>query len=84
VAIASGWMNLRGTRRRRNADRGFVLSDHADWEGLNQAIKDTECEKVVVTHGYTEVFTKWLREQGYEAYAEKTQFETETPEDAAE
>lgn len=84
VAIASGWMNLRGTRRRRNADRGFVLSDHADWEGLNQAIKDTGCEKVVVTHGYTEVFAKWLREQGYEAYAEKTQFETETPEDTEE
>ncbi|HKK75962.1 MAG TPA: ligase-associated DNA damage response exonuclease [Saprospiraceae bacterium] len=84
VAIASGWMGLRGTRRRRNADRGFVLSDHADWEGLNQAIKDTGCEKVIVTHGYTEVFTKWLREQGYEAYAEKTQFETETPEDTDE
>lgn len=80
TAIASGWMTLRGARRRRNADRGFVLSDHADWEGLNQAIKDTGCEKVIVTHGYTEIFTKWLREQGYDAYGEKTQFESEPPE----
>jgi putative mRNA 3-end processing factor len=82
VAIASGWMNLRGARRRRNADRGFVLSDHADWDGLNQAVADTGASKVIVTHGYTEVFTKWLREQGYEAYGEKTQFESETPDDS--
>lgn len=82
VGIASGWMSLRGARRRRNADRGFVLSDHADWDGLNLAVKETGCEQVVVTHGYTEVFSQWLREQGYQAYAEKTKFEVETPEDA--
>ena len=80
VGIASGWMALRGARRRRNADRGFILSDHADWEGLNQAIKDTGAETVIVTHGYTEIFTRYLREQGYNAYGEKTQFEAETPE----
>lgn len=84
IAIASGWMSLRGARRRRNADRGFVLSDHADWDGLNQAVADTGASKVIVTHGYTEVFTKWLREQGYEAYGEKTQFESETPDDTLE
>ncbi len=81
TGIASGWMTLRGARRRRNADRGFVLSDHADWDGLNWAIKESGASKVIVTHGYTEVFTKWLREQGYEAYSEKTQFEAETPDD---
>ncbi|MEO0337902.1 MAG: ligase-associated DNA damage response exonuclease [Bacteroidota bacterium] len=82
TGIASGWMALRGARRRRNADRGFILSDHADWDGLNWAIKETGATKVIVTHGYTEVFTKWLREQGYEAYGEKTQFEAETPDDS--
>jgi putative mRNA 3-end processing factor len=77
VGIASGWMALRGTRRRRGADRGFVLSDHVDWEGLNSAIAATGAERVFVTHGYTDIFTRWLREQGYEAYVVKTDFEGE-------
>lgn len=77
IGMASGWMALRGARRRRAADRGFVLSDHADWEGLNQAIAATEAERIFVTHGYTEIFQKWLQEQGYEAYIVKTEFEGE-------
>jgi len=79
VGIASGWMATRGARKRRNADRGFVMSDHADWDGLNSAIKATGAEKIIVTHGYTETFTRWLREQGYEAYGEKTMFDDEAP-----
>ena len=63
VAICSGWMQLRGTRRRKSADRGFVLSDHADWDGLNTAVKETGAENVYVTHGYKSVFAKWLREE---------------------
>ena len=63
VAICSGWMQLRGARRRKSADRGFVLSDHADWEGLNTAVKETGAENVYVTHGYKSVFAKWLREE---------------------
>jgi putative mRNA 3-end processing factor len=77
VGIASGWMNLRGPRRRRSVDRGFILSDHADWEGLNQAIKASECEKVIVTHGYTSIFSQYLQEQGYDATIESTEFEGE-------
>ena len=69
---ASGWMALRGRRRWQSIDRGFVLSDHADWNGLNETIKATGCERVIVTHGYTEIFAKWLREQGYNAQSEKT------------
>lgn len=65
--LASGWMALRGVRRRRNADRGFVVSDHADWAGLNQAIKATGAERVFVTHGYTGPFRRWLEEQGFDA-----------------
>ena len=78
--MASGWMNLRGPRRRRSADRGFVMSDHADWDGLNSAIAATGAEKIFVTHGYTSVFTRWLNERGYEAYEVKTEFEGELPE----
>jgi putative mRNA 3-end processing factor len=74
TAFASGWMALRGVRRRRAADRGFVMSDHADWAGLNEAIRATGCEKVFVTHGYTSVFRRWLEEQGYEAGIVESEF----------
>ncbi|MBR9922290.1 MAG: ligase-associated DNA damage response exonuclease [Bacteroidetes bacterium] len=85
IGMASGWMNLRGARRRRAADRGFVLSDHADWEGLNNAIKATGAERILVTHGYTAVFSKWLREQGYDAREVQTEFsgENESEDDQA-
>ncbi|HEX8546612.1 MAG TPA: ligase-associated DNA damage response exonuclease, partial [Cytophagaceae bacterium] len=56
TGLASGWMNLRGAKRRRPVDRGFVLSDHADWPSLLQTIKDTEAEKIFVTHGYKSAF----------------------------
>jgi putative mRNA 3-end processing factor len=62
TAICSGWMNVRGARRRRAADTGFVLSDHADWEGLITAIKSTGAEKVYLTHGHTAAFGRYLEE----------------------
>jgi putative mRNA 3-end processing factor len=78
TASASGWMTFRGARRRRAIDRGFVLSDHADWDGLLTAIKATGCEKVIATHGYTEIFSRYLREElGMDARTEKTQYEEE-------
>ncbi len=80
TGISSGWMTLRGARRRRSADRGFVLSDHADWDGLNTAIEATGAEKIFVTHGYTEIYCKYLREQGYDAAIVKTEFEGELAE----
>ena len=70
-------MSIRGARRRRGSDRGFVLSDHADWEGLNEAIKATGAERVYVTHGYSEIFSTYLKEQGYDARVVETQFEGE-------
>ncbi len=66
-AFASGWMQLRGRRRRSGVDRGFVLSDHADWPGLLRAIAATGAERVVVTHGDAAVLLRWLSEQGLDA-----------------
>ncbi len=77
TASASGWMTFRGARRRRAVDKGFVLSDHCDWQGLLESIKATEAEKVICTHGYTEIFSRYLREQGYDARTEETQYEGE-------
>jgi putative mRNA 3-end processing factor len=78
TAMASGWMALRGTRRRRAVDRGFILSDHADWYGLNKAVEATGAQTVIVTHGYTDIFSQWLNEKGLRALTEKTEFEGET------
>ena len=73
-AFASGWMQLRGARRRRAVDRGFVLSDHADWPGLQRAIRATSASRVIVTHGYEDVMVRWLREQGLEADSFQTEY----------
>ena len=73
-AFASGWMLLRGARRRRGVDRGFVMSDHADWPGLQRAIDATGAERVFVTHGSVAVMVRWLRERGLEAQGFKTEF----------
>ena len=68
-------MAIRGNKRRRSIDRGFVISDHCDWDELLQSIEATGAEKVICTHGYTDLFAKYLSEQGYDARTEKTQFE---------
>ena len=73
-AMASGWMRVRGARRRRAMDRGFVLSDHADWPGLLRAIDATGAERVIVTHGSTAVLIRWLQEQGLDAQAFETDY----------
>ena len=82
-AFASGWMQLRGTRRRRGVDRGFVMSDHADWPGLQQAIQATGASRVFVTHGQVPVMVRWLREQGLDAREFATEYGDEDASDAA-
>ena len=79
-AFASGWMQLRGARRRGSYDKGFVLSDHADWPGLIGAIGATGAKRVIVTHGSIPVMVRYLSEQGLEAGA----FQTEYGDDSAE
>ena len=79
-AIASGWMGIRGMKRRRAADRGFIISDHADWTGLNQAVEATQADMVYVTHGYKSAFSRWLRENGIDSREVETLYEGEMAE----
>ncbi|HEX8355916.1 MAG TPA: ligase-associated DNA damage response exonuclease [Segetibacter sp.] len=74
VGVCSGWMQVRGNTRRRNADAGFVISDHADWAGLLAAVKATGAEKVFVTHGFQATFSRYLTEHGIEAAEVKTEY----------
>jgi putative mRNA 3-end processing factor len=77
TAFASGWMQIRGTRRRKAVDRGFVLSDHADWNGLLDAIKATAAQRVWVTHGYVTQLVRHLQEIGLDAKTVMTSYEGE-------
>jgi putative mRNA 3-end processing factor len=74
VGICSGWMQVRGNVRRSNADKGFALSDHADWNGLLQAVKATGATRVFATHGFQSAFSRYLNENGIEAAEVKTEF----------
>jgi putative mRNA 3-end processing factor len=74
IGVCSGWMQVRGNARRKNVDAGFVMSDHADWDGLLQVIKETEAQKVFVTHGFQAAFSRYLNEIGIESAEVKTQF----------
>jgi putative mRNA 3-end processing factor len=77
-ASASGWMQLRGSRRRQALERGFPLSDHADWPGLLSAIGATGATRVGVTHGCAETLARYLREErSLDAFVLSTRFEGE-------
>lgn len=77
LGVCSGWMQVRGNARRRNADRGFVLSDHADWPALLEAVAATGAQKVFTTHGFTAAFSRYLNEKGIESEEVKTAYGTE-------
>jgi putative mRNA 3-end processing factor len=78
TAFASGWMAVRGARRRRGYERGFVLSDHADWQSLVDTVLQTGAKQVYVTHGQTDVLSRYLAEtHGLNALPLKTLFEGE-------
>ena len=62
--FASGWMRIRGNRRRRNYDRGFVISDHADWPSLLRTVEETGARRVIATHGDTAALVRMLNEAG--------------------
>jgi len=66
-AFASGSMRIRGQRRRRSFDRGFALSDHADWPGILRTVEESSARRVLATHGYREALVHWLRDRGMDA-----------------
>ena len=74
LGICSGWMQVRGNVRRRNADAGFAMSDHADWKGLLSAIEATGAERVLVTHGFQAVLARYLSEKGIAAAEVRTEY----------
>jgi putative mRNA 3-end processing factor len=77
-SLASGWMQQHGARHRAGLDRGFVLSDHADWPGLLAAVASTRCERVIVTHGDEAVLVRALSEQGLQCGTFRTAFGDES------
>jgi len=84
TAFASGWMRVRGNRRRYAVDRGFALSDHADWSSLLTTIRETGARKILVTHGYSDVLVRYLRDNGIDADTLETQFQGEQEESSVE
>jgi putative mRNA 3-end processing factor len=74
VSSVSGWMAIRGIKRRRGIEKGFVLSDHADFKGLTTAVKATGAERIMLTHGYTAVFARWLDSLGLDASELRSQY----------
>jgi putative mRNA 3-end processing factor len=82
TAFVSGWMRVRGARRRRTVDRGFVLSDHVDWPALMGAIDATGAERVFVTHGYRDPVVRVLRDRGLDAHSLASRWEGEAGDEA--
>jgi putative mRNA 3-end processing factor len=77
TGFCSGWMRVRGDRRRRGYDRGFVLSDHADWPSLLRTFRETGARQIALTHGHSETMTRYLREQGVDARSLRTEYGAE-------
>ena len=74
TGFCSGWMRIRGARRRRGYDKGFVLSDHADWPALLRTVEESGARRVLLTHGYTHALERYLRERGVDAAALSTAY----------
>jgi len=79
--FCSGWMRVRGNRRRRGYDRGFVLSDHADWPSLLRTFRETGARRVLLTHGHTDTMVRFLRDQGVDAATLRTEYGAEEQND---
>jgi putative mRNA 3-end processing factor len=77
VAIASGWMSLRGTKRNKKIDKGFILSDHADWEQLKESVSASGAKTVYITNGYASSFSRWMEEKGIDSKKIETKFQGE-------
>lgn len=83
-AQASGWMAIRGRKRQKALDRGFALSDHADFHQLLETIREVQPERVIFTHGYTDTMATIARQMGYEANTWHTAYNGEADEEKTE
>lgn len=63
TAFASGWMRVRGPRRMSGYDKGFVISDHADWPSLITTIKETQANEIRLLGSNSQFLARFLREQ---------------------
>jgi putative mRNA 3-end processing factor len=77
TGFCSGWMRVRGDRRRRGVDRGFVLSDHADWPSLLRTFEDSGARRILLTHGHGDTMSRYLRERGVDAAVMRTEYGAE-------
>jgi putative mRNA 3-end processing factor len=77
TGFCSGWMRVRGDRRRRGYDRGFVLSDHADWPSLLRTFQETGARRILLTHGHSDTMVRYLRERGVDAAPLRTEYGAE-------
>jgi putative mRNA 3-end processing factor len=80
--FASGLMRVRGVKRQRAFDRGFVLSDHADWPQLLDTIAETGASRVLATHGHAEPLARFLNAHGVESGVIRTAWEGEAGSDS--
>lgn len=69
LAFASGWMGIDGGKRSgsREWEKGFVLSDHADWEAILKTIEQTGARRVLAMHGHTGSLIDELHRRGIQA-----------------
>lgn len=67
TGFASGWMGEPQAPRRAAFDRGFTLSDHADWPGLIRSIEQTGAQRVRTMHGDSTALIAHLKAQGIDA-----------------
>lgn len=82
TGFVSGWMRVRGRKRMQGYDKGFVLSDHADWNSLVSTVKETNANKVFITHGRGDILARYLTEvEGIDATSVSTQYNNEGGED---
>ncbi len=63
TGFASGWMSIRALKKRSGFDQGFIISDHADWNGLIKTIKESKAERVFLNHGDGESLANFLRDK---------------------
>lgn len=78
TAFASGWM----ARGAHGYDRGFLMSDHADWNDLLQTIDETGARRVYVQHRGKGALVRHLRARGLQAFPD-TELKLKNPDQLA-